>query len=108
VAGKTNRTENHLTLEIPNKKPKSNQVFLGLMLLGLHLSGADRIRTCGPSFPDHRFSKPALSTTQPPLPIRFASLNFSQASQIVLNPLRKRNPRLADVGKAFFQPLQKR
>lgn len=31
-------------------------------------SGADRIRTCGPSCPGHRFSKPALSTTQPPLP----------------------------------------
>ena len=30
-------------------------------------SGADRIRTCGTSFPVHRFSKPALSTTQPPL-----------------------------------------
>ena len=30
-------------------------------------SGEDRIRTCGPGFPSHRFSKPALSTTQPPL-----------------------------------------
>lgn len=30
-------------------------------------SGADRIRTCGTSYPVHRFSKPALSTTQPPL-----------------------------------------
>ena len=29
-------------------------------------SGADRIRTCGTGFPVHRFSKPALSTTQPP------------------------------------------
>ncbi len=33
-------------------------------------SGADRIRTCGTGFPVHRFSKPALSTTQPPLPFR--------------------------------------
>jgi hypothetical protein len=31
-------------------------------------SGEDRIRTCGPGYPGHRFSKPALSTTQPPLP----------------------------------------
>ena len=31
------------------------------------ISGEDRIRTCGPGFPSHRFSKPALSTTQPPL-----------------------------------------
>jgi hypothetical protein len=30
-------------------------------------SGEDRIRTCGPGYPSHRFSKPALSTTQPPL-----------------------------------------
>ena len=31
------------------------------------LSGEDRIRTCGRVLPLHRFSKPALSTTQPPL-----------------------------------------
>ena len=31
------------------------------------LSGEDRIRTCGRELPLHRFSKPALSTTQPPL-----------------------------------------
>ncbi len=30
-------------------------------------SGEDRIRTCGSGFPDHRFSKPAHSTTLPPL-----------------------------------------
>ena len=30
-------------------------------------SGEDRIRTCGRVLPLHRFSKPALSTTQPPL-----------------------------------------
>src|SRR5688572_19545050 len=29
-------------------------------------SGEDRIRTCGTELPVHRFSKPALSTTQPP------------------------------------------
>ena len=32
-------------------------------------SGEDRIRTCGRELPLHRFSKPALSTTQPPLRI---------------------------------------
>ena len=30
-------------------------------------SGEDRIRTCEPGFPGHRFSKPAHSTTLPPL-----------------------------------------
>ena len=30
-------------------------------------SGEDRIRTCGPGYPGHRFSKPAHSTTLPPL-----------------------------------------
>jgi len=37
-------------------------------------SGADRIRTCGTGFPVHRFSKPALSTTQPPLLYPVATL----------------------------------
>jgi hypothetical protein len=30
-------------------------------------SGEDRIRTCEPGYPGHRFSKPAHSTTLPPL-----------------------------------------
>jgi hypothetical protein len=36
-------------------------------------SGEDRIRTCGRVLPLHRFSKPALSTTQPPLPSQLRS-----------------------------------
>ena len=36
---------------------------------GKQPSGEDRIRTCGRELPLHRFSKPALSTTQPPLRI---------------------------------------
>lgn len=37
-----------------------------LALTALANSGEDRIRTCGTELPVHRFSKPALSTTQPP------------------------------------------
>ena len=35
------------------------------------LSGEDRIRTCGGLLHPHRFSKPTLSTTQPPLRARY-------------------------------------
>lgn len=55
------------------------------------ISGADRIRTCGPGFPSHRFSKPALSATQPPLLER----------EIVHYSTRLRNPRQDSLTRLF-------
>lgn len=43
-----------------------NETGQRLTLAGTLNSGEDRIRTCGTVLPVHRFSKPALSTTQPP------------------------------------------
>ena len=50
-------------------------------------SGEDRIRTCGTELPVHRFSKPTLSTTQPPLQgttsvARIVSNRLSLASRV--------------------------
>lgn len=47
----------------PNEKAPISRGFFRA------LSGEDRIRTCGTVLPVHRFSKPTLSTTQPPLQV---------------------------------------
>jgi hypothetical protein len=48
-------------------KRAQNKSRRPLRATALFKSGEDRIRTCGPGYPGHRFSKPAHSTTLPPL-----------------------------------------
>ena len=59
------------------------------------ISGEDRIRTCGPGYPGHRFSKPALSTTQPPLRNvqRLHCSGRFQAASIACTPYAPRSAR---------------
>lgn len=70
------------------------------------LSGADRIRTCGTSFPVHRFSKPALSTTQPPLPF---SVNFAgiphRRSEDCAGSCEFTQPTATGFGRTLLEPL---
>jgi hypothetical protein len=71
-------------------------------------NGADRIRTCGTGFPVHRFSKPALSTTQPPLLFHAAGRDhFPATSEILANRSRTDKPcdTAESLGVTIFSPI---